>query len=302
MLFLLILALALSITPPDTLLKNTSALSQTYQQKCLKQVPENHPTATAIQALLCGEKITDSRLKENLSRTSLIHIFIVSGSHLILLDHFLSILKIPLFLRFLSLGFYALAVGWQAPAVRALGALILRAGLRHWRIALPGDLLVLACGMLTLAIFPTWWQSLSFQMSWCAALALSAPSALGLSSRSWKGALLAHFLILFIMAPLLWGWASLHPIGVLSNLLLAPVVALVLLPLSFAAVFHERLLQVFAEVMHFFESLLSVVAEPVAIPTAGMSSKSSTFWIWIFVLHIFFHFLRLSQRQGKDLL
>ncbi|KYG63079.1 hypothetical protein AZI86_15275 [Bdellovibrio bacteriovorus] len=301
MLFLLIIALALSITPPDSLLKNTSALSKTYQQKCLKQVPTDATTRASIQALLCGEKITDSRLKENLSKTSLIHIFIVSGSHLILLDRFLSILKIPLFLRFLSLGFYSLAVGWQAPAVRALGALLLRSGLRYGRIAFPGDLVVLACGLLTLAIFPTWWQSLSFQMSWCAALALSAPSVLGLSSRSWKGALLSHFLILLIMAPLLWGWASLHPVGVLSNLLLAPLVALVLLPLSFTAVFHEKLLQLFSHVMSFFEATLSAVAEPVVIPSSGVGSSSS-FWIWIFLLHILFHFLRLHLRQGKDLL
>lgn len=258
-------------------------------------------TRSSIQALLCGEKITDTQLKDHLSKTSLIHIFIVSGSHLILLDRFLSILKIPLFLRFLSLGFYSLAVGWQAPAVRALGALFLRWGLQRWRIAFPADLVVLACGMLTLAIFPTWWQSLSFQMSWCAALALSAPSVVGLSSRSWKAALLSHFLILLIMAPLLWGWASLHPVGVLSNLLLAPVVALVLLPLSFVAVFHEFFLKLFAQVMSFFESTLSAVAEPVIIPSSGVGSTAS-FWIWIFVLHILFHFLRLHLRQGKDLL
>jgi putative ABC transport system ATP-binding protein len=48
-----------------------------------------------VASLICGEKLTDKSLKENLVKTSLIHIFVISGSHLILLDELLSILKIP---------------------------------------------------------------------------------------------------------------------------------------------------------------------------------------------------------------
>lgn len=300
MLFLLILALGLSITPSDALLKNTSVLSGTYQQKCLNSLPADHASRSAIQSLLCGEKITDSELRENLSKTSLIHIFVVSGSHLILLDHFLSILRIPFFVRFLGLGFYCLAVGWQAPAVRALGSLLFRALSVRCRFYFPSDLIVLACGLIMLILFPSWWRSLSFQMSWCAALSLSAPRLFRLSTRSWRGALLSHFLIFVLMAPLLWGWGSLHPLGILCNLLLAPVVALVLLPLSFFAVFHQTALLVFIKTFSLFEVLLNVVAEPVALPSREVAAHGS-FWFWIFGLHVVFHFLRLSLWQGKDL-
>lgn len=300
MLILLILALALSISPSDSLLKNTSALSRTYQQKCLKTLPRDPQTRPSLQALLCGEKITDLNLKENLVKSSLIHIFIVSGSHLIFLDRFLSILKIPLFLRFMGLGLYSLVVGWQAPAVRALASLGMRAGLRHMGLSFPGDLVVLACGLLALTLFPAWWRSLSFQMSWCAALALSFPSILGLSSRSWKSLLYSQFLILGIMAPLLWGWGSLHPTGVLSNLFLGPVVAVILLPLSFLALFHESLLTIFAKVLLLFEFTLTSVVEPVPLPDES-ALPTSFFWIWIFFLHVFFHFLRLRLKQGRDL-
>jgi competence protein ComEC len=299
MLFLLIFALGLSTPTPDTLLKNTSALSQTYQQKCLSSLPENPQTRDSIGSLLCGEKITENSLKDHLMKTSLIHIFVVSGSHLLLFDQVLSIFRIPLFLRFLCLGFYSLAVGWQAPAVRALLALISRAGLHRWRFYFPGDLGVLLCGLLALILFPAWWQSMSFQMSWCAALALSIPGILGLSSRSWKGALLAQGLIYVVMLPLLWGWGSLHPLGILCNLILAPVVALVLLPLSFLAIFHEYLRSAFAFVLNIFESLLKAVAEPIAIPHLP-ALPTATLWLWILFLHLFLHFFRIYFRQGTD--
>lgn len=299
MLVLLIFAAALSMTPFTSLLKNTSALSETYQQKCLNALPSHSQTRASTQSLLCGEKITDARLKENLSKTSLIHIFVVSGSHLLLLDQVLSILGIPLFLRFACLGFYSLAVGWQPPAARALMALLLRTGFRHYRIYFPGDLVVLTCGLAALVLFPPWWTSMSFQMSWCAALALTLPSLLGVKSRSWKAVLLAQVLIFVVMMPVLWGWGSLHPLGIVTNLLLAPVVALVLLPLSFLGSLHPWLLTVFAQVLSGFEIVLAAVAEPVSLPEFKAIS-SGPLWIWIFTLHVGCHFLRLHLKQGKD--
>jgi competence protein ComEC len=299
MLILVILALTLSISNSPALLKNTSALSGTYQQKCLQQMPTDSKTATAIQSLLCGEKITDAKLKTDLMKSSVIHIFVVSGSHLILLDQVLSIFRIPLFLRFLLLGFYSLIVGWQPPAVRALGALLMRTGLRHYRIYFPGDLLVLACGLLAPALFPGWWTSMSFQMSWCAALALSFPSVVGIRSASWRGALISQGMIYLLMLPVLWGWGSLHPLGILNNLLLAPVVALVLLPLAFLALFHSSMMFIFGKVFSVFEVLLQAVSEPVLIPQ-GQATNGFLLWVWILSLHGVFHFLRLYLKQGQD--
>jgi competence protein ComEC len=299
MLFLLILAFGLSMNTPPSLLKNTSALSQTYQQKCLRMMPENPQTRASLQSLLCGEKITDTELKDDLIKTSLIHIFIVSGSHLILLDQTLSIFRIPVILRFLSLGFYSLIVGWQAPAVRALLAILTRSGLRSRRFYFPGDLIVLLCGFLALILFPLWWTSMSFQMSWCAALALTTPAVFRISTRQWQGVLLSQMLIFVFMAPLLWGWGSLHPLGILCNLLLAPLVALVLLPLGFLSLFSVYILKTFEYVMSVFNLLLQAVAEPVAVP--HMSAVSTiALWCWIFFLHIALHVLRLYLHQGKD--
>jgi competence protein ComEC len=110
---------------------------------------------------------------------------------------------------------------------------------------------------------------------------------------------MSHGLIFVAMIPALWGWGSLHPLGVLSNLILAPVVSLVLLALSFLALFHASLLAIFSYVLGFFEFILQSVAEPISIPHQQAVSNG-TLWLWILFLHIFLHFLRLYLHQGKD--
>lgn len=298
MIILLILALSLSTPMPFGLLKNTTALAEIFHQKCVQALPTESVNQNTLSALLCGENITDIALKENLVKTSLIHIFIVSGSHLILLDELLGILQFPVFLRFLFLGSYSLAVGWQAPAVRALIALAARILFRHWRWKFPADLTVLAAGLTTLALFPEWWSSLSLVMSWCAALALCWASVLKIKNKFF--ALLISQIAIFIFMSLpLWGFGALHPLSLLYNLVLAPVVAYLLLPLAFFAVIIHPLLPVFDFVMNSFNVVLKIAAEP--IPLAhGATLAIGFLWAWIFAWHIFFHLLRLKIYQGKD--
>ncbi|WP_350159272.1 ComEC/Rec2 family competence protein [Bdellovibrio sp. 22V] len=238
-------------------------------------------------------------MKTNLSKTSLIHIFVVSGSHLILLDQLLSILRIPVFLRFLFLGGYSLAVGWQAPAVRAFLGLCLREFFRRKKHFFPADLVVLLTGLSVLFLFPAWWNSLSLQMSWCAALALGVPELLRLRG-SMARILAAQFSIFLFMSAPLWGLGSLHPLGLLYNLFLAPVVSYVLLPLSFLAVLFKGLcLTFFDKVMTSFTFVLPLLAEPVQI-VRGSPPSVGFLWLWILLWHLVFHFLRLHLWQGKD--
>lgn len=299
MIIILILALTLSTPCPPTLLKNTSAIATFFQKKCLQILPKTSSHHDSLASLVCGEKITDAELKSNLSKTSLIHIFVVSGSHLILLDEVLSILRFPVFLRFLFLGGYSLLVGWQAPAVRAFLGLVVRASFRRKKWFFPRDLSVLITGFLTLFFFPSWWNSLSFLMSWCAALALCVGSVLRLQ-KNWQQAVVAQFSIFLFMSAPLWGLGSLHPLSMLYNLFLAPVVAYALLPLGFLTLSgFPFLISLFDGVMELFSKTLPLLSEPIELvkrapPDIGF------LWIWIFSLHIAFHFLRLHLWQGKD--
>lgn len=298
MTFIITLALFLSISLPTSLLINASSLSDFFHEKCVQKtfVPSKHPQA--LRALLCGEKITDLHLQENLQRTSLIHIFVISGSHLLLLDELLSILRIPLSVRFVLFFFYSLVAGWQAPVVRALLSLTVRAGLRWRAVHVPNDLAVLMTGLGTLILFPTWWQSLSLQMSWCAALALCWGGLLRVRSSLMK-TLLAQFAVFFLMTAPLWGFGSLHPLGIIFNLFLAPVVAYVLLPLSALAIFCSLGVTVFDFVMEVFSLVMPLLAEPVNF-VRGSPPPVGWLWAWIFAWHSLMHLLRVGLWQGRD--
>lgn len=298
MIILLSLALCLSIAVPDGLLINTTHLSQKFQEKCVHFLPKNSQEQQSLASLLCGEKITDTELQKYLQRTSLIHIFVISGSHLILLDELLGILRIPLFVRFIFLGFYSLAVGWQAPAVRALIALGTRHSFKYFRLHLPPDLMVLVAGLVTLILFPPWWDSLSLLMSWCAALALCWGSLLRVKSTLPRLLLSQVGIFVFMSAPL-WGLGSLHPLSLIYNLLLAPVVSYVLLPLSFLVTLLPSGVFIFDGVMDFFRQSLEVLSEPIVLHKTRPPSVAQL-WLWICFWQIVMHFLRLHLWQGRD--
>ncbi len=296
----IILIIAMSISTPlsASLLKNASHYAQDFHKKCLHLLPQSTLHPEALAALTCGQKITQTTLQEALSKTSLIHIFIVSGSHLILLDQLLSIFKIPSFLRFLLLSIYSLAVGWQAPAVRALIGLGAKQLLRHSPFHFPTDLIVLITGLITLTLFPSWWSSLSLQMSWCAALALSLPGILRLQG-SWQKVVFTQITVMFFMSVPLWGLGSLHPLSLIYNIFLGPLVAYLLLPLSILSLLFHPLVQYFDFTMSLFNFALPKIIDPIELKTYRLL-QTGFVWMWIFSLHLALHFLRLKRWQGRN--
>lgn len=298
MIILLSLAVCLSIGAPADLLTNASHLSQKFQEKCVQILPKNSLEQQSLASLLCGEKITETELQKNLQRTSLIHIFVISGSHLILLDELLGILRIPFFVRLLFLSFYSLAVGWQAPAVRALLALGTRQTLKCQSIHLPPDLTVLVTGLITLSLFPSWWTSLSLLMSWNAALALCWGSVLRIKAPLLRLMISQIGIYVFMSAPL-WGLGSLHPLSLIYNLLLAPVVSYLLLPLAFLVTLFPTTVEIFDGTMTVFRHAITWLSEPITIQ--HQRPPSVTFlWLWIAFWQILLHFLRIYLWQGRD--
>lgn len=298
MVLLLIAAFCLSIACPPSLLISTSNVSEEIQRKCFKILPDSSKHKSALASLVCGQKLTNEKLKLELSKTSLIHLFVISGSHLILLEGVLRLIRMPDYLRFIILSFYTLATGWQPPTVRALFSVGLRHLLRRFKCFLPGDLQTLLAGLVLLFFFPAWWNSLSLLMSWCASLALCTPGLFRIKN-NFTRTLVSQFAIWTFMLFPLWGIGSLHPLSLLYNILLAPVISFILLPLSFLAVVHPWALALFERVLEFFGRTLSLFSEPI-LTERGVSPPVSYLWIWILVLHLTFHFLRLKLWQGRD--
>ncbi|MEN0058842.1 MAG: ComEC/Rec2 family competence protein [Bdellovibrio sp.] len=295
---MLSLALILSIPTPSSLLTKASKIADTFQHACLERLPENLDHVSSLASLLCGEKIIDPTQKKTLIKTSLIHIFVVSGSHLLLWEKWMCFLRLPWALRGAFLCFYCLLVGWQAPAVRALLHLSSTVLLRTLRVHLPGDLKVLGSGLLCLILFPAWWQSLAFTMSWCASLALTLPGLFRLRT-SWQRLAFTQFAIYFLMSAPLWGLGSLHPLNILYNFFLAPAVSFVLLPLAVLTWLCPSLGGFFDQVMEIFFATLPALSEPIVF-SQGQPPQAASLWLWIFIWHIGLHFLRCWLWRGQD--
>lgn len=299
MVLLLILAFILSTPSPHSLLNNTTDFSTIFHEKCENMVPKNTAARVSLAALVCGTNMQASPLQKDLLRSSLIHAYVVSGSHLILLDQFFSIVGIPQILRFLILLLYSFCAGWQAPVVRALSSWLLNLLKARCRLSIPSDLSVAMAGMACLILFPGWWSSLSLILSWCAGLALSS---VGLFR--WRSVVAKVFftqLIVFVfMSVPLWGWGNLHPLSVVFNLMLIPYISFVLLPLAVLTFFFHPLLFLFEHSEALFSWILSKGTEPVVIHKSS-ALPISTIWLWILFLHLVIHFGRIKKRQGKDL-
>lgn len=146
-------------------------------QFCLNQIPKTTISEPPLSALVCGknfERLSDMQLYTS---TGLIHLFVVSGSHLIILQKILEkglrFLQLnSVLILFVFLFIYCAMCTFNPPVLRSFIGLILSYALmqkhRYW----PKHYILLLTGLFTLALNYNWISSLSLQMSWMAALAL----------------------------------------------------------------------------------------------------------------------------------
>lgn len=296
---LLILALCLSTPHSSVLLKDTTSYAHQWQQICLKLLPQKGQNLELQASLNCGAKNRGIFESKNLLETSLMHFFWISGSLLFLIDRFLSRFLASAFLRFPLLFFATLGTGWSPPLVRFLSSWSLRRCTLHWKIFLPADLLVLCGGLFLLILFPAWWKSESLLMGWCGALAFCMPQILRLQKKSARWICAQIFLLLFLFGPL-QGIASPHPLGMVFQLFFAPIILLVLWPLSMLTMALPSAVVIFDFVFSFFEKILSGFVESAwPAPSASPWSLNQQ-WAWLAFLHVTLHFLRLYLWQGQD--
>ena len=145
---------------------------------CLAQVPNSSTTHATLSALVCGknfERLSDTQIY---SSTGLIHLFVVSGSHLILIQKFLTKIsrfftkKLPVTLLLLFLLTYAAMCLFNPPVTRSFIFLFISIVLYQKHQYWPKHYLLLITGLFTLCLNYQWITSLSLQMSWLAALVL----------------------------------------------------------------------------------------------------------------------------------
>ncbi len=294
---IIISALFLSTLNTNELLKISTRISKITHTYCLKWMPNLSQNPQIHAALLCGENVTEAKLESLLIKTSLIHLFVVSGSHLVLVEHALTKLGLPLVVRFFLHTCFSLLCGWQAPIVRALFSFVLKYFSTSRLKNIPPDLLVLSTGLLCVFTFPQWTNSHSLIMSWMAALALATASMCRAKNFA-EQTFLTCACVYFFMLPTIWGWGNTHPSGILFNLILAPVVGLILIPFSILSCISVYVSQCFDVFFKYYLKLSENFSVVVPIEKSA-SPKIEYLWILLFSIHIFIHFYRINLKRKR---
>ena len=206
-----------------------------FHEFCLQASPTS-PWQPLYQALVCGANLSGD-FTEALRRTSLLHVAIVSGSHLVLLEVLLHKVipeKIrPLKLTLALLFIFCLLTGWQAPAVRSFVTLCLQRWNHQKRLHWTGPQMTFFSGIFTWILFPQWFFSYSFLLSWGASLSLClVPDSIHLRFlQQWK----THLFVYVLLLPLLLPFGGVHPLSILCNWLIGPLFSALFFPLSLIA-------------------------------------------------------------------
>lgn len=277
--FIFLCALALHIWKPHFILEKSENSATTFQHLCKVTVENFDSTSSTRSAILCGTKITDFSLLNDLKESGLIHLFIVSGSHLQILIFLLQQIKVPTLLINAFVVVFTLMTGFQAPLVRVVVQFFLRQYFERHNVLLRTDLVVLCSALICLGLFPKWIGSYSFHLSWMAALALSIPIH---KSRSLLAqALLRNFFICFGLSLYLFQFSAVSINSWLFNLLIGTLVGPLLIPLA--------LTPLWTPFINAIQLLLSVVSPPNALINLPRYSVAPILFsgLWHFLVHIY---------------
>lgn len=272
-----------------------------FHQSCLNQIPTHALASAELKALVCAENFQTAETTKLYIASGLIHLFVVSGAHLILLENIIYFLSSKINkkpnsqLMFTFLTIYSLACGMNPPIARSwIGYgfnLYLKKNKLHW----PAGFRLLLIGLMTILFNPTWITSLSLQLSWLAALSISAAQIfLKDSSLFWKQSLSFIFL-----TPLLLFLTVTSLIVIICNLILAPILEFFLFPLGLFVWFIPVAYPLFDSAILGLNQILKF-SELTFSFQYDLNTENINLLGWILIL--FFHFLiHLTEIQSRKL-
>lgn len=235
------------------------------------------------QALVCARSFpAGNQWKTWLQISGLIHLFVVSGSHFIVLQWIVQKLRLPRPLQFLILWFYNGVTGFSPPGTRACMTLSF-----SFLFKIRDEQKLFAVALLCLALQPSWILSYSFWLSWLASLIL-------IVTPQFKIDVLRNFI--FYGVWLLLGF-TISVWTVPLNLLVGPFISWVLFPLAFLSyipgvpwLFHWSATGL-QEILRYFSHDAKSAAFSVLL-----AQLSGLVLLTHFTLQV-----RSLQRQGKDI-
>lgn len=275
-------------------------LSQWAHHFCIDQIPHNSKFQPELKALVCAENFTTLSATEIYAASGLIHLFVVSGAHLILIERILHFLtqkfKWSRLIVFCCLFFYALICDLNAPVCRAFVSFTLNQYLYSKNILWPPVTRSLVIGLLTLILNPPWVTSLSLQMSWLAAFGASV-GAYFLKNRNVFFQQLFFFILLY---PTLMFMQAVSLSTILFNLFFAPVLEYILFPLALLTCGLHPFYILFDALLSFFNQALRLL-EVDYTPSLVTAPTNWGLLIWslIFGMHFMAHVFYVHQKRRR---
>ncbi len=253
------------------------------QHLCTHSMPIQKADGALWQALVCAQALpSQSPWKSWLQITGLIHLFVVSGSHFIVLQWVLQKLKAPPVFQFFCLWFYNALTGFSAPGTRACLAVTIGPFLK-----IPSEQKLFTLSLFCLALEPGWSFSLSFWLSWLASLILIITPQTKMD--------------LFRQVIFYTTWAflgfTMSCWSIPLNLLIGPYISWVLFPLAFLSyvpgipwLFHLST-EGLQKILEFFAG-----SQKAPLFSLNISQMVSL----VLAMHLFLHLRRL-QKQGHPI-
>ena len=287
-LFLLLLPLGLSFDLPSHLAEIASPLANW----CVGNLPKGR-FQSLYGALCCGAALPKNSPEFQLFRhLGLVHLLVVSGLHLLTLEKTLYyVLQKRTWIARLSpliLVVFVAICQFAPPVTRAylqrILALFNKSLPAHWTPSQG----VFFTGLLTLCLIPSWFNSLSLQLSWTASLILCLRLPLLPLTAAIYLALIPYLLPLGVAHPLsllLSGWAG--------ALLLIPLLACAwvtfLIP-GLQPITHPLI----SYLLDLLNQLRPLIPDPITSP---MAMDKRWFWVYLAALHGGIYFWEIYRQR-----
>lgn len=270
-----------------------------FHHGCLERLPVASLSLPELQALVCGEGFQNAASSQIYVATGLIHLFVVSGAHLILLEGLLKTFSIFRNRKFpwvvcLLLFVYVLACEMNPPITRSFVSLVLSGFFSRQHLNWPATFKIFLVGIITLMINPAWANSASLQLSWIAGLVV----AINLAYFSKHTFLFRQILYFILMWPLLIFLCVPSHLTILMNLIFAPLLEFVLFPLALLVWFFPFSHPIFDQLIDKLNTVLKYLEFVSTSQTSlDLHLLSSMGWFVIFGLHFFLHLFEMQHRR-----
>ncbi len=249
--------------------------SHSLHSLCLKVADKNLFYKTEIKALICGQKISQPKVKNLLSHIGVLHMFVVSGAHIQFYRRVIALFFPTRWLftiQSLFLALYSTVCLFSAPLVRASVDYLFEHAVCVHKLNWGKEQRIFISGICCLIVNPYYFQGLSLGLSWVAALCLCQ-----------KSQTTKVFLLFIALYPLLLYFYVPHPLSAVSGFFLASITSFVLLPINvlcFLVPFFNPVLKFFYDAFYFLATHIND-----SLPKYNTESNNlPVIFIWVYVL------------------